>query len=135
MIRNVARCVPNSRKDTFVIFKKQQTAMRTISNFNITSNYSTKSNKNHRNASVYEVCKRLLSSEGEKPRRKLPQLMNFPEIVWPSLLKSMRNFILSTFIIKPYMDGDFSIPQFVKGSKKAVEVYNMWCLTNCRKEI
>ncbi|KAJ8958648.1 hypothetical protein NQ318_016373 [Aromia moschata] len=57
------------------------------------------------------------------PANKLPQLMpNLPKIVWPSLIKSIRNFILATFIIKPYLDREFNLPDFVAGSKKAVEV-------------
>lgn len=57
------------------------------------------------------------------PSNKLPPLMpDFPKIVWPSLLKSIRNFILATFIIKPYFDKEFNLPDFVAGSKKAVEV-------------
>lgn len=53
---------------------------------------------------------------------KLPQLMpDFPKIVWPSLIKSIRNFILATFIIKPYLDKEFTLPDFIIGSKKAVE--------------
>jgi len=53
---------------------------------------------------------------------KLPPLMNFPEIVWPSVIKSIRNFVLATFIIKPYFDKDFNLPDFVKGAKQALEV-------------
>ncbi|CAH1954992.1 unnamed protein product [Acanthoscelides obtectus] len=57
------------------------------------------------------------------PSNKLPPLMpDVPKIVWPSLLKSIRNFILATFIIRPYFDNDFSLSEFVLGSKKAVEV-------------
>ncbi|KAF5280401.1 hypothetical protein FQR65_LT03210 [Abscondita terminalis] len=80
------------------------------------------STKPKRTTNVLEVCRRVLSSDAGSHRKKLPPLMNFPEIIWPSLIKSMYNFILSTFIIKPYMDRDFNIPDFVKGSKKAVEV-------------
>lgn len=47
---------------------------------------------------------------------------DFPKIVWPSFIKSIRNFILATFIIKPYLDKEFTLLDFVKGSKKAVEV-------------
>lgn len=53
---------------------------------------------------------------------KLPPLMDFPEIMWPSLIKSIRNFILSTFIIKPYFDNEFNLPDFIKGTKQALEV-------------
>ncbi|KAK5649113.1 hypothetical protein RI129_004005 [Pyrocoelia pectoralis] len=134
MIRSYTKCLPNLR--SCGILRKERLVMSTITIFNITSKYSTnKNNENKRSASVYEVCKRLLSSDDGVQRRKLPPLMNFPEIIWPSLFKSMRNFILSTFIIKPYMDHEFSIPDFVKGSKKALEVYNMWYQTNCLREI
>nr|CAH7744099.1 unnamed protein product [Callosobruchus chinensis] len=57
------------------------------------------------------------------PSNRLPPLMpDATKIVWPSLLKSIRNFILATFIIKPYFDNEFSLSEFVHGSKKAVEV-------------
>jgi hypothetical protein len=68
-----------------------------------------------------DVC-RYFSSDGGPPSNKLPPLMDFPKITWPSLMKSIRNFILATFIIKPYFDRDFNLPDFVAGSKKAVEV-------------
>jgi hypothetical protein len=71
-----------------------------------------------------DVC-RYFSSDGGPPSNKLPPLMDFPKITWPSLMKSIRNFILATFIIKPYFDRDFNLPDFVAGSKKAVEVCNV----------
>lgn len=52
----------------------------------------------------------------------LPKLMDFPEVTWPSFFKSIRNWILSQFIIMRYFDNEFSLPDFVIGSKKAVEV-------------
>lgn len=56
------------------------------------------------------------------PKRSLPPLMDFPELVWPSVFKSVRNWILSTLIIAPYFDREFSLYDFVVGSKRAVEV-------------
>ncbi|XP_066156719.1 m-AAA protease-interacting protein 1, mitochondrial [Euwallacea fornicatus] len=56
------------------------------------------------------------------PSQKLPPLMNFPLVVWPSLFQSLKNLIFTTFIIKPYFDVEFSLQDFVQGSKKAVEV-------------
>ncbi|ENN71524.1 hypothetical protein D910_07281 [Dendroctonus ponderosae] len=56
------------------------------------------------------------------PSCKLPPLMDFPNIAWPSVFKSLKNLIFTTLIIKPYMDAEFSLPEFVQGSKKAVEV-------------
>lgn len=69
-----------------------------------------------------DTKKRFYSTNSGPPSTKLPPLMNFPEIMWPSFIKSIRNFILSTFIIKPYFDKDFSLPDFVRGSKQALEV-------------
>ncbi|CAH1163606.1 unnamed protein product [Phaedon cochleariae] len=56
------------------------------------------------------------------PSNKLPPLSPDFRIVWPSLIKSIKNFILTTFIIKPYLDRDFNLSDFVSGSKRAVEV-------------
>ncbi|XP_075215606.1 m-AAA protease-interacting protein 1, mitochondrial-like [Lycorma delicatula] len=52
----------------------------------------------------------------------LPKLMEFPEIFWPSIIKSVRNWILSNFIIMRYLDKDFNLQDFITGSKKAVVV-------------
>lgn len=90
---------------------------------NITSNrWFFTDLKNKKN--IYFPQGRWFSEEKSgPPSNKLPQLMsNFPKIVWPSLFKSIRNFILATFIIKPYLDREFNLPDFVAGSKKAVEV-------------
>lgn len=56
------------------------------------------------------------------PSHKLPPLMEFPMAVWPSVLKSLKNIILTTFIIKPYLDPEFSLADFIVGSKRAVQV-------------
>lgn len=72
--------------------------------------------------SISAACLRLFCSQSGPPSNKLPPLMEFPQVVWPSIIKSIRNVILTTFIIKPYLDREFNVPDFVKGSKKAVEV-------------
>lgn len=58
-------------------------------------------------------------------KRSLPQLMEFPEIVWPSIIKSIKNWILITFIIRPYFDREFNLPDFVTGTKHALQVSNL----------
>lgn len=60
----------------------------------------------------------------DKPKhsRRLPPLMEFQEIVWPSLLKTIKNWVLINFIIKPYFDNNFTIQDFISGSKQALEV-------------
>lgn len=78
--------------------------------------------KNEHSNKSNHIQSRFLSEESGPPSNKLPQLMpDFPKIVWPSFIKSIRNFILATFIIKPYLDKEFAIPDFIAGSKKAVE--------------
>lgn len=84
----------------------------------VTSNFSS-FNKVQNNGK-FLLCKRSYSDE--KSPSEIPQLMNFPMIIWPSIFKSIRNFILTTFIIRPYMDVDFDIAEFIKGSKRAVQV-------------
>ncbi|TMW54639.1 hypothetical protein DOY81_000170 [Sarcophaga bullata] len=54
--------------------------------------------------------------------RTLPRLMNFPEIMWPSMLNSIKNWIMVQFIIRPYMDREFNIRDFCLGAKKAMQV-------------
>uniref|UniRef100_A0A1B6HW95 Uncharacterized protein n=1 Tax=Homalodisca liturata TaxID=320908 RepID=A0A1B6HW95_9HEMI len=51
----------------------------------------------------------------------LPKIMNLPQVVWPSVFKTVRNWILSNFIIMRYFDHEFNLPDFVAGSKQAVE--------------
>lgn len=61
---------------------------------------------------------RWYSDDRGPPREKLPSLMDFPEIVWPSIIKAFRNWILTNILIKPYFDNDFGLPDFVLGSKQ-----------------
>ncbi|KFB46547.1 AGAP009891-PA-like protein [Anopheles sinensis] len=55
------------------------------------------------------------------PKRKLPMLMDFPQLVWPSVIKTIRNWIMVHFIIRPYFDREFSLPDFVQGAKQALQ--------------
>lgn len=48
--------------------------------------------------------------------------MDFPEIIWPSVMKSVKNWIMVHFIIRPYFDREFSLPDFVQGAKQALQV-------------
>lgn len=54
--------------------------------------------------------------------RTMPRLMNFPEIMWPSMLNSIKNWIMVQFIIRPYMDREFNLRDFCQGAKKAMQV-------------
>lgn len=53
---------------------------------------------------------------------RLPELMNTPFIVWPSVIQTIKNWIFVQLIIKPYMDKEFCLKEFVSGSKQALEV-------------
>lgn len=54
--------------------------------------------------------------------RMLPKLMDFPEIIWPSLMKSIKNWFMVHLIIRPYFDQEFNLPEFVQGAKQALTV-------------
>ncbi|VVC86891.1 m-AAA protease-interacting protein 1, mitochondrial [Leptidea sinapis] len=54
--------------------------------------------------------------------RRLPQLMEFPPIVWPSLINFIKNWMFANFIIRPYFDREFRLAEFVEASKHAVQV-------------
>ncbi|CAG9830150.1 unnamed protein product [Diabrotica balteata] len=78
-------------------------------------------NNKHSNSGLNQ--RRWYSDDPSSPSNKLPPLLpDSPIFVWPSLFKTIRNFILATFIIKPYLDQEFNLPDFVSASKKAVEV-------------
>lgn len=54
--------------------------------------------------------------------RRLPQLMEFPPVVWPSFINFIKNWMFSTFIIRPYFEQEFSLQEFIEASKHAVQV-------------
>lgn len=85
--------------------------------------FSSPTLKNNVERSFINHSRCFSNENSDPPTNKLPPLLpDQPIVVWPSLIKSIRNFILSTFIIKPYLDREFSLPDFVSASKKAVEV-------------
>ncbi|ALC42368.1 CG3776 [Drosophila busckii] len=51
-----------------------------------------------------------------------PRLMDFPEIIWPSALNTIKNWITVQFIIRPYFDNEFQIKDFIFGAKQALQV-------------
>lgn len=70
-----------------------------------------------RNPSIAGISRWYSHGKGH-PRENLPSLMNFPEIVWPSVIKTFRNWILTNILIKPYFDQEFRLPDFILGSKQ-----------------
>lgn len=55
-----------------------------------------------------------------KPQKT--NLMDFPLIIWPNIIKTIKNWIYTTLIIRPYLDPDFNLSAFVEGSKLAAAV-------------
>ncbi|XP_060532591.1 m-AAA protease-interacting protein 1, mitochondrial [Cylas formicarius] len=92
------------------------------------TNYSVSYASGNENGAYFSSlnhCKRLYSEDNRPTNasaKKLPPLMDFPQLTWPSFLKTVKNFLLVTFIIRPYFDAEFSLPDFNVGSKKAVAV-------------
>ncbi|XP_013168661.1 PREDICTED: uncharacterized protein C2orf47 homolog, mitochondrial [Papilio xuthus] len=60
--------------------------------------------------------------EDHAESRKLPQLMEFPPVMWPSFIKYIKNWMFANFIIRPYFDQEFSLNEFIEASKHAVQV-------------
>lgn len=62
------------------------------------------------------------NEDHRQTNEQLPTLMDFPKIIWPSLLKTIKNWILVNFIVRPYFDQEFNMPNFVFGAKHALQV-------------
>ncbi|XP_017096573.2 m-AAA protease-interacting protein 1, mitochondrial [Drosophila bipectinata] len=60
--------------------------------------------------------------ESRESLNRLPRLMEFPEIIWPSALNTLKNWITIQFIIRPYFDSEFQLKDFIFGAKQALQV-------------
>lgn len=114
-------------KKSECVLKRFRSNYCSISTVNLTSNQATLFSNNNEQQNNLLLKRNYCTNERPGPVRRLPPLMKFPEIVWPSLWKSLRNFILTNFIIKPYFDREFNLPDFITGTKKAVEVNILKC--------
>ena len=50
---------------------------------------------------------------------KVPPLMDFPTIVSPNLVHTIRNRMMAHLLITPYFDNDFTIKDFDRGAHHA----------------
>jgi hypothetical protein len=66
----------------------------------------------------------------DSKKDRLPPLSDLPHILWPSFFKTIRNFILSTFIIRPYLDQEFYASEFMRGAKQ-VRAYGPSVISLC----
>lgn len=53
--------------------------------------------------------------------KKIPTLMELPEVPFPAIRHTMRNFFFVHFLLRPYFDPDFTKENFLDGAKAAVE--------------
>lgn len=60
--------------------------------------------------------------EKKEETKHLPQLMEFPPVVFPSVIKFIKNWMFTNFIIRPYFEQEFSLQEFIEASKHAVQV-------------
>ncbi|XP_029658399.1 uncharacterized protein LOC115232575 [Octopus sinensis] len=82
-----------------------------------------------RNAAVARLGTLLHRSyHDDKSDKPCLKLMDFPEIIWPSPIKSFRNWWFSK-LIQGYYDHSFSIDSFLTGSEQAINY-----VSNCLAE-
>jgi len=48
----------------------------------------------------------------------LPSLMDFPLTIWPSVIKTLRNWFFYHFVIRSYMDKEFNMGEFDRGARQ-----------------
>lgn len=93
--------------------------------FRLCDRYAQKSFVNH-NIPVTSTCPaiqfRSYCDDRGVEARKLPQLMEFPPVVWPSFIKFIKNWMFANLIIRPYFDNEFRLQEFIEASKHAVQV-------------
>ena len=64
-------------------------------------------------------CRNFSEGSGSNPpfgNRPL-RLMDFPEIIWPNPMKTLRNLFFS-FLIRGYYDQDYSRDRFLEGAQQ-----------------
>lgn len=122
LIKNLFENSRNSSKVINRIFNRSKLcSKRLLSHSNISIGqhvcYSTKQ------GILYNECFKRRYSDQKPPINRLPPLMPFPHLVWPTTFNVFQSFLLTTFLIKPFYDSEFRIADFVKGSRKALEVW------------
>ncbi|CAB3377960.1 Hypothetical predicted protein [Cloeon dipterum] len=60
-------------------------------------------------------------SDDRPSQMQFPLLMEYPQLLWPSVFKVFKNWIMAKFVITPYFDKDFNLKEFGEASQQAVE--------------
>ncbi|KFM74254.1 hypothetical protein X975_19857, partial [Stegodyphus mimosarum] len=58
----------------------------------------------------------------EDDKKKPKMLMKFEPVLRPEVLLTIKNWILAKFIIRPYLDNEFTLKDFTSGAKQALTV-------------
>ncbi|KAG4072872.1 hypothetical protein HA402_002615 [Bradysia odoriphaga] len=126
------KCIPSAPRTILSILNQPASAFGLVTNKSThwshtrnlscltTQNAFSKTNVHH--GLIPIGYRQYSTNDDQRPSAQLPTLMDFPKIVWPSLLKTIKNWILVNFIIRPYFDQEFNMPDFVIGTKQAVQV-------------
>ena len=56
--------------------------------------------------------------DGSSKPMPIPRLMEFPQFLWPSIFKVVKNWIMAKFVITPYFDNEFDLNDFGDASRK-----------------
>ncbi|XP_053667187.1 m-AAA protease-interacting protein 1, mitochondrial [Anopheles marshallii] len=103
-----------------VTYVQRTTAVWSPGTNGLLSGSSVVNNNNHN-----IVQTRWNSTDEQSSRQRIRKpltLMDFPQLVWPSVIKTIRNWIMVHFIIRPYFDREFALPDFIQGAKQALQV-------------
>lgn len=92
-----------SRSTILQTFKKIKTNTCAKFNFLNQKNYST-------------------NSDDDERKKKPSTLMDFNPVLKPEVMLTIKNWILTKFIIQPYLDCDFTMKDFTVGSKQALSL-------------
>ena len=65
-------------------------------------------------SSVHMEQRKSMSTDTARPGN----LMDFPHILFPSFIKMAKNVFFTWFIIRPYLDPNFSFKTFMDGAKQ-----------------
>ena len=72
--------------------------------------------------SIPAQFKRNFSNGGRQDTEIPPLMTQSKRVIVPNVFKSIGNFFQTILIIKPYFDSDFTLTEFIAGTKQAIQV-------------
>lgn len=111
----ISSVLSNLQNSGMLLTQKSNLLRQTLPFFRISAPYSSSNNFIYQCRIGGQIFTNHYCTE---KRQKLPKLMDFPEVTWPSVFKTIRNWVLANFIIMRYFDNEFNLGDFIIGSKK-----------------